>query len=85
MLTYHHLLTVLLFFPLLGALIILPLRNREQHILIRRISLVVGLIEFLLSFIPIYSIPPAPAASSSKYSFPGLPPSTLTFISASMA
>ena len=58
MLTYSHLLTVILFLPLVGVLLLLPLRNRDQHLLIRRISLAIALIEFALSFIPVYSIPP---------------------------
>lgn len=58
MFIYRHLLTVLLFLPLAGALALIPFRNRDQHALIRRISLAVGLIEFVLSFIPVYSIPP---------------------------
>ena len=53
-----HLLTILLFLPLLGSLAILPLRNRDQHRLIRWISLVIGITEFLLSFIPVHFIPP---------------------------
>src|SRR6516164_5185345 len=57
MLTYRHLLTVLLLLPLAGSLALLPLRDR-QHLWIRRISLAVGLLEFVLSFIPVYSIPP---------------------------
>ena len=42
----NHLLTILLFLPLVGSLALLPLRNRDQHLLIRRISLAVGVIEF---------------------------------------
>jgi NADH-quinone oxidoreductase subunit M len=55
---HQNLLTVLLFLPLAGALALLPLRNRDQHVLIRWISLIIGLLEFALSFIPVYSIPP---------------------------
>jgi NADH-quinone oxidoreductase subunit M len=55
---HQNLLTILLFLPLAGVLALLPLRNRDQHVLIRWISLGVGLLEFVLSFIPVYSIPP---------------------------
>jgi len=52
-----NLLTVLVFFPLFGALAVLLLRN-EDHLWIRRLSLVVGIVEFLLSFLPVWAIPP---------------------------
>ena len=39
---HQNLLSILLFLPLAGALALLPLRNRDQHILIRWISLVWG-------------------------------------------
>src|SRR5215831_3094516 len=64
MLTYRHLLTVLLLLPLAGCLALLPLRDR-QHLWIRRISLAVGLLVFVLSFIPVYSI--SPGSSGLKF------------------
>src|SRR5215471_3810205 len=54
---HAHLLTIVLFLPLLGTLVILPL-PAAQHKLIRLVSLVIALIEFVLSFIPVYSIQP---------------------------
>jgi NADH-quinone oxidoreductase subunit M len=53
-----NLLTILLLLPLAGALAIIPLRNRDHHLLIRRISLTIAVIEFLLSAIPINFIAP---------------------------
>jgi NADH-quinone oxidoreductase subunit M len=55
---FAHLLTVLLFLPLVGALILIPLRGDKQHLAIRWISFTVSLLEFVLSFIPVYHIPP---------------------------
>ena len=55
---HSNLLTILLFLPLLGALVILPLRNRDQHLLIRRVSLTVAVLEFVLSGIPVWFITP---------------------------
>ena len=52
-----NLLTVLLFLPLLGAVAILLLRN-DDHLWIRRLSLAVGVAEFLLSFLPVWAVPP---------------------------
>ena len=52
-----NLLTVLLFFPLVGVLAIMLLR-KEDHLWIRRISLLVGMVEFLLSFLPVWAISP---------------------------
>ena len=52
-----HLLSVLIFFPALGALSLLILRG-DDHIWIRRISLIVGIVEFFLSFIPVWATPP---------------------------
>ena len=52
-----HILTVLLFLPLLGAIVIAPIRE-ENHIWIRRVSLVIAAAEFFLSFIPVWAIPP---------------------------
>jgi NADH-quinone oxidoreductase subunit M len=51
-------LTVMLLLPLVGALLILPLRNRDQHLLIRRVSLAVAVLEFILSGIPVWFIQP---------------------------
>ncbi len=55
---FAHLLTILLFLPLVGALILIPLRGDKQHLAIRWISFTVSLLEFVLSFIPVYHIPP---------------------------
>jgi len=52
-----NLLTVLIFFPFVGVLAILLLHN-DDHLWIRRISLVVGIVEFLLSFIPVWAVTP---------------------------
>ena len=57
-----HLLTVLTFFPALGALALLILRA-DDHVWIRRMALVVGTFEFLLSLLLIGAVP----ASSSGY------------------
>ncbi|MGO9517800.1 MAG: complex I subunit 4 family protein [Candidatus Korobacteraceae bacterium] len=54
---HSNLLTIMLFLPLLGALVILPLRNSD-HLLIRRISLAVAVLEFVLSGIPVWFITP---------------------------
>jgi len=50
-------LSILLFFPLFGAAAILVLRG-DDHIWIRRLSLTVGIAEFLLSFLPVWAISP---------------------------
>jgi NADH-quinone oxidoreductase subunit M len=52
-----NLLTVLLFLPLLGAIAVLFLRS-DDHLWIRRLSLAVGVAEFLLSFLPVWAVPP---------------------------
>jgi NADH-quinone oxidoreductase subunit M len=52
-----NILSVLIFFPLFGALAILLLRD-DDHIWIRRLSLVVGIVEFFLSFLPVWAISP---------------------------
>jgi NADH-quinone oxidoreductase subunit M len=52
-----NLLTVLLFFPLLGAFAILIL-GKNDDLWIRRISLGIGIVEFLLSFLPVWAIHP---------------------------
>jgi NADH-quinone oxidoreductase subunit M len=72
MLTYPHLLTVLLLLPLAGTLALLPLGDR-QHLWIRRISLTVGLLEFVLSFIPVYSIPPGSSGLKLEEFIPWIP------------
>jgi NADH-quinone oxidoreductase subunit M len=68
-----HLLTILLFLPLVGALVLLPLRNRDQHRLIRQVSLAVGLIEFVLSFIPVYFISPGSSGLRLEAFVPWIP------------
>ena len=52
----NHLLTVLIFFPALGALALMILRA-DDHIWIRRMALVVGTFEFLLSLLLIPGVP----------------------------
>jgi NADH-quinone oxidoreductase subunit M len=51
-----HLLTVLTFFPALGALALMILRG-DDHVWIRRMALVVGTFEFLLSLLLIPGVP----------------------------
>jgi NADH-quinone oxidoreductase subunit M len=70
---HSNLLTILLLLPLVGALALLPLRNRDQHRLIRQISLAVGLLEFVLSFIPVYSIPPGSSGLKLEVFIPWIP------------
>ena len=45
-----HLLTILIFFPAIGALAVMLLRA-DDHVFIRRIALVVGVAEFFLSLL----------------------------------
>jgi NADH-quinone oxidoreductase subunit M len=52
----NHLLTVLIFFPALGALALMILRA-DDHAWIRRMALVVGAFEFLLSLLLIPGLP----------------------------
>jgi NADH-quinone oxidoreductase subunit M len=52
-----NVLSVILFFPLFGALAILLLRS-DDHLWIRRLSLVVGIAEFFLSFLPVWAVTP---------------------------
>jgi len=52
-----HLLSLLLFLPLLCVFALLFLRS-DDHLWIRRLSLTVAIAEFLLSFLPIWAIPP---------------------------
>ena len=68
-----YLLTILLLLPLVGVLVLLPLRNRDQHRLIRQVSLAIGLIEFVLSFIPVYSIPPGSSGMKLEVFVPWIP------------
>ena len=70
---FSNLLTILLLLPLVGALALLPLRNRDQHRLIRQISLAVGLIEFVLSFIPVYYIPHGSSGFKLEVFIPWIP------------
>jgi NADH-quinone oxidoreductase subunit M len=70
---HENLLTILLFLPLIGALVLLPLRNRDQHVLIRWISLCVGLLAFVLSFVPVYSIPPGSTGMKLEVIVPWIP------------
>ena len=70
---HSNLLTILLLLPLVGALALLPMRNRDQHRLIRQVSLAVGLIEFVLSFIPVYSIPPGSSGLKLEVFIPWIP------------
>jgi len=49
-------LSLLIFLPMLGVAAILLLRE-EDHLWIRRVSLTVGIVEFLLSFLPVWAIP----------------------------
>src|SRR5262249_9701375 len=51
-----HLLTVLIFFPALGALALMILRS-DDHVWIRRMALVVGAFEFLISLVLIRAVP----------------------------
>ena len=51
-----HLLTVLTFFPALGALALMILRG-DDHVWIRRMALVVGTFEFLISLVLIRAVP----------------------------
>jgi NADH-quinone oxidoreductase subunit M len=52
----NHLLTVLTFFPALGALALLILRS-DDHAWIRRMAMVVATFEFLLSLLLIHALP----------------------------
>ena len=52
-----NVLSFLIFFPLFGALAILFLKS-DDHLWIRRISLGIGIIEFLVSFLPVWLVTP---------------------------
>jgi len=54
---HGNILTALVFFPFVGVLAILCLRH-DDHSWIRRISLIVGVVEFLLSFLPVWAVAP---------------------------
>jgi NADH-quinone oxidoreductase subunit M len=56
MLPGGHLLSVLIFFPLIGGLALLLLRG-DDHVWIRRLALTVGIAEFLLSLLMIPGVP----------------------------
>ncbi len=73
MLSSGHLLTILLLLPVVGVCLLLPLRDRDQHRLIRQISLAIGLLEFVLSFIPVYSIAPGSAGMKMEVLIPWIP------------
>jgi len=60
MLPAGHLLSVLVFFPALGALALLLLRG-DDHVWIRRLALTISIAEFLLSLL---LIPGAPAGAA---------------------
>ena len=67
-----HILTVLLLLPLAGALLLIPFGDR-QHRLIRQISLSVGVLEFLLSFIPVRYISPGSTGLKLEMMIPWVP------------
>jgi NADH-quinone oxidoreductase subunit M len=56
MLPGGHLLSILIFFPLVGGLALLLLRG-DDHVWIRRLALTVGIAEFLLSLLLIPAVP----------------------------
>jgi NADH-quinone oxidoreductase subunit M len=56
MLPGGHLLSVLIFFPLIGGLALLLLRG-DDHVWIRRLAITVGVAEFLLSLLLIPGVP----------------------------
>lgn len=68
-----HILTVLLLLPVVCAIVLLPMRNRDQHRLIRWTTLIFGLVEFLLSFIPVNSIPPGSVGLKLELVIPWIP------------
>jgi len=70
---FTHLLTVLLLLPLVGALALIPLRNDRHHLAIRWISFIVALVEFGLSFIPVYHIPPGSSGFKLEVFIPWIP------------
>ncbi|MGA2810402.1 MAG: NADH-quinone oxidoreductase subunit M [Candidatus Acidiferrum sp.] len=69
------LLTVLIFFPALGALALLLLRG-DDHLWIRRFALLISVAEFALSLLLLYKVPPDAKGYSLEefYSWIHLPP-----------
>ena len=65
----NHLLTVLTFFPALGALALMILRA-DDHAWIRRMALVVGTFEFLLSLLLIPGIPLGSSGYKLEFNIP---------------
>jgi NADH-quinone oxidoreductase subunit M len=75
MLPGGHLLSVLIFFPLIGGLALLLLRG-DDHVWIRRLALTVGIAEFLLSLLLIPGVPIGVASYSlvEDYKWISVPP-----------
>ena len=65
----NHLLTVLTFFPALGAMALMILRA-DDHAYIRRMALVVGTFEFLLSLLLIPGVPPGSSGYKLELNIP---------------
>jgi NADH-quinone oxidoreductase subunit M len=63
MLAGNHLLSVLIFFPAIGALALLLLRG-DDHVWIRRLALTISIAEFLLSLLMIPGVQPGVAGYS---------------------
>jgi NADH-quinone oxidoreductase subunit M len=63
MFTGNHLLSVLIFFPAIGALALLLLRG-DDHVWIRRLALTISIAEFLLSLLMIPGVQPGVAGYS---------------------
>jgi NADH-quinone oxidoreductase subunit M len=63
MLAGNHLLSVLIFFPAIGALALLLLRG-DDHLWIRRLALTISIAEFLLSLLMIPGVQPGVAGYS---------------------
>jgi NADH-quinone oxidoreductase subunit M len=64
-----NILSVILFFPLAGALAVLCLRA-DDHLWIRRLSFVVGIVEFLLSFLPVWAVTPGTSGYKLEVFYP---------------
>jgi NADH-quinone oxidoreductase subunit M len=75
MLPGSHLLSVLIFFPAIGALALLLLRG-DDHVWIRRLALTISLAEFLLSLLLIPGVQPGVAGYSltEYYNWIAVPP-----------
>ncbi len=56
MIASGHLLTVLIFFPAIGALALLLLKN-DDELWIRRLTFVISLVEFLFSLLLLWAVP----------------------------